>query len=52
MDAALRQYPGVEVTVNEGYSNDLIDWVNAGTLDLAIVNRPQKTAGRLVEHVF
>jgi DNA-binding transcriptional LysR family regulator len=46
------KYPGVEVTVNEGYSSDLIDWVNAGTLDLAVINRPQKTAGLLVEHIF
>ena len=45
-------FPAVEVTVNEGYSESLIDWLTAGSLDFAVLNRPQKTSGLLAEPVF
>lgn len=35
------RYPQVEVTVADGYSATLIDWVAGGQLDAAIVNKPR-----------
>lgn len=34
-----QQYPEVEVSVAEGYTATLADWVQAGLLDFALVNR-------------
>lgn len=34
-------YPHVEVTVSDGYSATLIDWVTGGQLDAALVNKPR-----------
>ncbi|MFC4518450.1 LysR family transcriptional regulator [Cupriavidus pinatubonensis] len=36
------RYPQVEVTVADGYSTTLIDWVAGGRLDAAIVNKPRE----------
>ena len=38
------RHPQVEVTVADGYSATLIDWVMGGQIDAAIINRPR---GRL-----
>jgi LysR family transcriptional regulator, nitrogen assimilation regulatory protein len=35
------RYPQVEVTVADGYSATLIDWVAGGQLDAAIINKPR-----------
>lgn len=35
------RYPQVEVTVADGYSTTLIDWVAGGQLDVAIINKPR-----------
>jgi DNA-binding transcriptional LysR family regulator len=35
------RYPGVDVTVAEGYSRTLTDWVSGGQLDAAIINKPR-----------
>ncbi|MBX9587769.1 MAG: LysR family transcriptional regulator [Hyphomonadaceae bacterium] len=37
-----RQYPEVEVSVADGYSNALVESVRAGALDFAIVNRARR----------
>jgi len=36
-----RRYPNVEVSVSDGYSATLIDWVTGGQLDTALVNKPR-----------
>lgn len=36
----IARYPAVKLTVSEGYTVTLMDWVLAGQLDFAIVNRP------------
>ena len=46
------RYPAVETTVNEGYSADLVDWLTSGSLDVAIVNRPQKSGGIILEPII
>lgn len=35
------RYPQVEVTVADGYSATLMDWVAGGALDAAIINKPR-----------
>lgn len=45
-------YPQVEVTVAEGYSATFIDWVGSGQLDLAIINRPRRKTGLMMQHLF
>ena len=42
-------YPQVEVSIADGYTSTFIDWVNAGALDLAIINKPPRRIG-LVSH--
>lgn len=42
-------YPQVEVSIADGYSSTFVEWVNAGTLDLAIINKPPRKTG-LVTH--
>lgn len=46
------EYAEVEVTVNEGYSEDLIDRVTAGNLDLAVINRPRKNVGLVTDPIL
>jgi LysR family nitrogen assimilation transcriptional regulator len=40
-------YPQVEVSMADGYTSTFIEWVNAGTLDLAIINKPPRKIGLL-----
>jgi DNA-binding transcriptional LysR family regulator len=42
-------YPQVEVSIADGYSSTFVEWVNAGTLDLAIINKPPRKIG-LITH--
>jgi DNA-binding transcriptional LysR family regulator len=42
-------YPQVEVSIADGYTITFIEWVNAGTLDLAIINKPPRKIG-LITH--
>ena len=42
-------YPEVEVSMADGYTSNFIDWVSAGELDLAIINKPRRKLG-LVTH--
>jgi LysR family nitrogen assimilation transcriptional regulator len=46
------RYPNAGVTVAEGYSRTLIDWVAGGQLDVAIVNKPRRTLSLNVEHIL
>jgi LysR family nitrogen assimilation transcriptional regulator len=45
-------YPQVEVSVAEGYSATFIEWVGAGQLDLAIINRPRRKLGLMAQHLL
>jgi LysR family transcriptional regulator, nitrogen assimilation regulatory protein len=38
------EYPDVEIRIDEAYSGTLIDWVVAGDLDFAVVNRTRRKA--------
>jgi len=40
-------YPQVEVSMADGYTSTFIEWANAGTLDLAIINKPPHKIGLL-----
>jgi DNA-binding transcriptional LysR family regulator len=44
-------YPEVEVTVADGYTSTLVDWVSGGRLDAAIVNKPRRPLALDVEHI-
>lgn len=53
---ALREFttlhPGVNVTVVDGYSTMLADWVTGGQLDAAIINKPRRPLGLNLEHII
>lgn len=40
-----RDYPDVEISIADGYSQTFIEWVNTGRLDLAVINRPPRRVG-------
>lgn len=42
-----QMFPQVEVTVAVGYSTSLIDWVNSGQVDVAIINQPYQAGAKL-----
>ena len=44
-------YPDVGVTVSDGYTSTLTDWVAGGRLDAAIVNKPRRPLALDVEHI-
>jgi DNA-binding transcriptional LysR family regulator len=46
------RYPEVEVSVADGYTSSLIDWVSGGRLDAAIVNKPRRPLALDVEHLM
>jgi len=45
------KYPEVGVTVSDGYTSTLTDWVAGGRLDAAIVNKPRRPLALDVEHI-
>jgi LysR family nitrogen assimilation transcriptional regulator len=45
------KYPEVEVSVSDGYTSALTDWVAGGHLDAAIVNKPRRPLALDVEHI-
>lgn len=45
-------YPDVEVSMHDGYSSTFIEWVRAGTLDLAIINKPRRRLGLVTHHLL
>lgn len=53
---ALREFtalhPKVHVTVIDGYSSRLADWVIGGRIEAAIINRPRRTLGLHLEHII
>jgi DNA-binding transcriptional LysR family regulator len=47
--AFARDYPEVEVVVVDGYSSTFIDLVNQGAIDFAVINKPPRRLGLIVE---
>ncbi|HEY0234973.1 MAG TPA: LysR family transcriptional regulator [Afipia sp.] len=47
--AFARDYPEVEVVIVDGYSSTFIDLVNQGALDFAVINKPPRRLGLIVE---
>jgi DNA-binding transcriptional LysR family regulator len=45
------RYPEVDVSVADGYTSTLVDWVAGGRLDAAIVNKPRRPLALDVEHI-
>jgi len=43
------EYPEIEVAVADGYSSSFIDLVNEGQLDFAVINRPARKLGLIVD---
>jgi len=45
-------HPKVTITVADGYSTMLADWVAGGQLDAAIINKPRRPLGLNTEHII
>lgn len=45
------EHPKVSVTVADGYSTTLIDWVAGGQIDAAIINKPRRQLELSVSHI-
>jgi DNA-binding transcriptional LysR family regulator len=45
------RYPEVGVSVADGYTSALVDWVTGGRLDAAIINKPRRPLALDVEHI-
>ncbi|MDB5840898.1 MAG: LysR family transcriptional regulator [Herminiimonas sp.] len=52
LSAFSAKYPNVGVTVADGYSTTLTDWVSGGQIDAAIINKPRRRLALNVEHVI
>jgi LysR family transcriptional regulator, nitrogen assimilation regulatory protein len=46
-----RDFPRIDLTINEGYSQPLMDWLDEGRLDLAILTEPAPTRRMVIEHL-
>lgn len=51
LSAFSTKYPDVGVSVSDGYTSTLTDWVAGGRLDAAIVNKPRRPLALDVEHI-
>lgn len=45
-------YPDIELSVCEGYSETMLEWVLAGQLDLAVVNARQRGGAPPMQHIL
>jgi DNA-binding transcriptional LysR family regulator len=52
IEAFINKYPQVKLSVSEGYTATLIEWVSSGQLDFGIVNRPIEKLTVLTELIF
>jgi DNA-binding transcriptional LysR family regulator len=50
--AVSEKYPDVTLSVYDGYTETLMDWVTSGQLDLAIVNVPRKRIALSTHHIL
>lgn len=44
-----RDYPRIDLTINEGYSQPLLDWLDEGRLDIAVLTEPAPTRRVVIE---
>jgi LysR family transcriptional regulator, nitrogen assimilation regulatory protein len=51
LSAFSAKHPNVGVTVADGYSTTLTDWVSGGQIDAAIINKPRRHLSLNVEHI-
>ncbi|MBV9460308.1 MAG: LysR family transcriptional regulator, partial [Bradyrhizobium sp.] len=47
-----KAYPDIELSICEGYSETMLEWVVAGQLDLAIVNARQRGGGPAMQPIL
>lgn len=47
-----RRYPEITLSVCEGYTETLTDWVNSGQLDFALINVPRRRIPVAAHHVM
>jgi LysR family transcriptional regulator, nitrogen assimilation regulatory protein len=46
------RYPEITLSVCEGYTETLVDWVNTGQLDFALINVPRRRTPLAAHHVL
>jgi len=46
------RYPEITLSVCEGYTETLVDWVNTGQLDFALINVPRRRTQLAAHHVM
>lgn len=46
------RYPDITLSVCEGYTETLVDWVNTGQLDFALINVPRRKTPLAARHVM
>ncbi len=44
-------YPRIDLTISEAYSQPLMDWLDEGRLDLAVLTEPAPTRRMIIEHL-
>ncbi|MBX9710101.1 MAG: LysR family transcriptional regulator [Xanthobacteraceae bacterium] len=47
-----RDFPRIDLTINESYSQPLMDWLDEGRLDLAVVTEPPPTRRATIDHLI
>ena len=46
------RYPEIRLMICEGYTDQLIDWVTSGELDVALINMPKRRLPLTVHHIL
>jgi len=46
------RYPEITLSACEGYTETLVDWVNTGQLDFALINVPRRKTPLAAHHVM
>jgi LysR family transcriptional regulator, nitrogen assimilation regulatory protein len=46
-----RDFPKIDITINESYSLPLLDWLDDGRIDLAVLTEPPPTRRILIDHL-
>ena len=44
-------YPRIDLTISEGFTQPLMDWLDEGRLDLAVLTEPAPTRRLVIEHL-
>jgi LysR family transcriptional regulator, nitrogen assimilation regulatory protein len=46
-----RDFPKIDLTINESYSQPLLDWLDEGRIDLAVLTEPPPTRRIMIDHL-